>query len=518
MQRQLATIMFADVVGYTRLMGEDEARTLQALTRMRRDLFDPVVTAHHGDIVKRMGDGWIVEFGNVSDAASAAFDVQTRLVAFGRVQLRIGLHMGGFSIQGDDLFGDAINIAARLQALAQPGQVLISDTVHEALEPDIAAQFGGGVERPLKNVSHRFSIWSWPDQMAIRSDVDDLGSFSETEEAASIAVLPFENLSGDPEQEFFSDGISEDLITDLSKVPGLTVIARNSTMGYKGNSVDVRAVARELDVSHLLRGSVRRAGSRVRINVQLVLGEDGAALWADRFDGDLAQIFEVQDEITGQIVSALKLRLTDGQDARRNGTERVDPEAYDALVRGRALIYSFEPDLFLEARTCFETVLAREPRLAAKALAGLSLIESTNFFNGWHGADARSLALSLDYANQAIETDPAEPLAYQARAITRIRLDDEEAGARDADKAIELDPNFAGAIAILGAYKDIEGKHEEAIGLFDRALRLDPKYIIAMQFKARSLLGMGDREAAEAEFRQRLVLSPNYDVNRKFLA
>ena len=315
--RKLAAILAADVVGYSRLMGADEAGTLAALKRHRETIFDPAVAAHNGRIVKLIGDGTIVEFGSVVDAVNCALSVQRSVPlpdATGRqppIVLRIGINLGDVIMENDDIYGDGVNIAARLEPLAEPGGICVSSIVHESVGNRIEVRFQDGGDISVKNIDRPIRVWKWhPGKTDVAANRSNAANPTPNVETPSIAVLPFTNMSGDPEQEYFSDGISEDVITDLSKIAGLIVISRNSSFTYKGRSVDIRAVGRDLGVSSVLEGSIRRAGNRVRITAQLIDAINGAHLWADRYDRDLTDIFAVQDDVTRRIVDALKVTLS----------------------------------------------------------------------------------------------------------------------------------------------------------------------------------------------------------------
>ena len=514
MDRKLAAILTVDVVGYSRMMGTDESQTLAMLGDLRALVFDPLVAQHHGQIMKRMGDGWIVEFANATDAVACAIAIQTDLETEpktgARIQLRMGLHVGERTQVGDDIFGDGINISARLEALAQPGQLLVSDSAFHVLDSKTSAQFRPGGGQSLKNIDREVAVWGWPAAMTI------------TKAPASqpaIAVLPFANSSGDPEQAFLSDGIADDLTTDLSKVSGILVIARNSAFAYRDHAEDLQRIASELKVSHVLTGSVRRAGNRVRINTQLVATQSESNIWADRFDGQLEDIFDLQETITRQIVQALRVTLTNSEEKDRSGTRnRVDPEAYEAIIQGRTLIYEFQPEHFVRARACFERALKLDSGLAAKAYAGLSMVGTTEYFNGWNGAGPDRLDQAFEDANRAVAADPTEKFAYLARAIANVRKGAMDASSHDAQMALKLDPNSANAMNMLGIVDDVNGRHEQAITYFDKALRLDPKYVLVLQFKGRALMGLNRLGEAEELFRKRLVQTPHSDAARLYLA
>src|SRR5215468_11276911 len=330
--RKLAAILAADVMDYSRLMGADEKGTLAALKQHRQTIFDPAVAAHNGRIVKLIGGGTIVEFGSVIDAVNCALSVQRsddalpdEVLRRPEIVLRIGINLGDVIIEGDDIYGDGVNIAARLEPLAEPGGICVSSIVNESVGNRIDVGFKDAGEITVKNIDRPIRIWKWHPSAS-----PELAKPAEkplpTVPTASIAILPFTNMSGDPEQEYFSDGISEDIITDLSKIAGLTVIARNSSFTYKGRSVDVRTIGRDLGVRSVLEGSIRRAGNRVRITAQLIDATNGAHLWGDRYDRDLTDIFAVQDDVTRRIVDALKVTLSSTEKARLtdSGTPNID--------------------------------------------------------------------------------------------------------------------------------------------------------------------------------------------------
>ena len=331
------------------MMGADEAGTLAALKRHREAVFNPTVALHGGRIVKLMGDGTLVEFNSVVDAVRCALSIQTAVSSEqsteGRITLRIGVNLGDVIIDGDDIYGDGVNIAARLEPLAEPGGVCVSSIVNESVGNRIDVSFEDGGEVRVKNIDRPIRIWKWhPGAASNLATAPNPEPPAAKKEKPSIAVLPFTNMSGDQEQEYFSDGITEDIITDLSKVAGLLVIARNSSFAYKGKNVDVRTIGRELGVRSVLEGSIRRAGNRVRITAQLIDAADGGHLWAERYDRDLTDIFAVQDEVTLQIVSALKVTLSPAEKARVSEAGTSDVAAHDAFLHGRELILAATKD------------------------------------------------------------------------------------------------------------------------------------------------------------------------------
>jgi adenylate cyclase len=425
-ERRLAAILAADVVGYSRLMGADEAGTLAALKRHRETIFDPAVAAHHGRIVKLIGDGTIVEFGSVVDAVNCALSVQRSGASLPdatarqpTIVLRIGINLGDVIIENDDLYGDGVNIAARLEPLAEPGGICISSIVNESVGNRIDVRFSDGGDISVKNIDRPIRVWKWhPGKTDVAANRSSASNPTPNVETPSIAVLPFTNMSGDPEQEYFSDGISEDVITDLSKIAGLMVISRNSSFTYKGRSADVRAVGRDLGVRSVLEGSIRRAGNRVRITAQLIDATSGVHLWADRYDRDLTDIFAVQDDVTRRIVDALKVTLSPAEKARHadSGTNNID--AYDYFLRGRELLLGkTNTRVTFEQSTKFlKRALELDPSYS-KAYAGLSMAYSLDYQNRWSDDPDISLRLSKHNAEQAIEKDPNEPFHAAADCL-----------------------------------------------------------------------------------------------------
>lgn len=520
MVRRLAVILIADVVDYSRLMGEDETRTLAALAELRQVLFEPVVANHGGTVIKRMGDGWIVEYPNVSEAVACAIDIQERLSSHDIIRLRIGVHIGDVTFQDDDIYGDGINVASRLEALAQPGHVLISDTVHQSLDNKATEKFCGGEAQQLKNVTRPVGVWRWPavSGSIVGSSDDDGNATLPLPDKPSIAVLPFNNMSGDPEQEYFADGISEDIITDLSKIAGLFIIARNSSFVYKGRAVDVPTVAKELGVRYILEGSVRRGGNRVRINAQLIDAETGGHLWADRYDRDITDIFAVQDEVTASIVQALALTL--GADERRRignkGTDNL--AAYEYVLRGRELFLSTR----LEDKELAKQVLAQaielDPSFGA-AHGFLALTHMLDYVNGLGDDPEASRELAFDLAKRGAALTPDDAHVHIALGSVLLSLRRHEEAIAEAQRAIELEPNYAYGFIELGWYLQYAGRADEALEHFDRGLKLDPHCPDAfLHFMAQAYFQLGRYKEASDLLRRRLVRNPTSDSSRMLLA
>ncbi len=519
-QRRLAAIMSADVVGYSRLMGRSESGTLARLKVARAEVVDPAVAEHGGRIVKTTGDGLLVEFPSAVDAVQCGIAIQTVIDGRGaggddRLQYRIGVHVGDIIIDGEDIFGDGVNVAARIEGLAAPGGVAISDAVIQHVRGRVEADFVDRGMHEVKNIDHPLHVWGWSPN---GTDATSLAlNEPELPDKPSIAVLPFDNMSGDSEQGYFADGITEDIITDLSKVSGLFVIARNSSFAYKGKAPDVRQVSRELGVRYVLEGSVRRAANRVRINAQMIDGTNGGHLWAERYDRDLEDIFAVQDEVTRTIVGALKVKLTSAEKAQLETRGKVDPEAYDLLVRARQTMFQLRPEAAIEARRMFERLISNEA-FAAEAYARLAMITFGEFANQWNDATSADLTRAIDLARKAIATDETEPQTQISLAVILAWVGQLGEAERAAERAMELDPNCADAYACLGNIREFQGRSEEAVELYTKCLRFDPQFDMALHFIGRSLFAIGRLDEAEPAFKRRLALAPHSDMTRFYIA
>ena len=361
MERRLSAILAADVVGYTRLMKADEAGTHARLKAVRSDIVDPKIAECGGRIVKTTGDGMLVEFTSAVEAVRGAVEVQEKMAAEGGdIRFRVGVNIGDIIIEADDIFGDGVNLAARLEAAAPEGGVLISAAVHDHVAGKIAASFSDGGEQSFKNVSKPVQVWRWQPDGASVSEAPPLA----LPDKPSIAVLPFNNMSGDPEQEYFSDGITEDIITALSKFRWFFVTARNSTFAYKGQSPNIPQVARELGVQYVLEGSVRKAGNRVRITGQLIDALSGNHIWAERYDRELVDIFELQDEITSAITGAVAPELADTLRARSVQKAPESLDAWDLHNRAMWHLYRFNKEDAAAAEELFERAIAADPSFA----------------------------------------------------------------------------------------------------------------------------------------------------------
>ncbi|RWO61670.1 adenylate/guanylate cyclase domain-containing protein [Mesorhizobium sp.] len=470
-QRRLAAVMAADVVGYSRLMETDEAGTLAALKSRRKQVLQPLVARHHGRVFKVTGDGVMVEFASAVNALQCAIDVQHAMAAANaalpeklRIVLRIGVNLGDVMVEGSDLYGDGVNIAARLETTAEPGGILISGTIYDHVRNKIEVGFEDLGAQTVKNIALPVRIYRVSGTPPVV-----ISTSKAITDKPSIAVLPFTNMSSDPEQEYFADGLAEDLITDLSKVPGLLVIARNSTFAYKGRSVDVRSVARDLMVRYVLEGSVRREKARVRINAQLIDATDSSHLWADRFDRDLADVFLLQDEVVGTIVNALSGVLPA---AATSSTRRAASlEAYDLFVRGRVLVIQ-SPESNRAAPPLLERAIELDPGFA-DAHAWLAM--SHHFaWAYWLDAPERHHSLALAAARRAVSLDPENAVAHAIFGDVLIYDGKPDEGAAELATALRVNPNHADAWAFLGQLQAFEGKAIEGIGHLRHAIRLNP--------------------------------------------
>ncbi len=527
--RRLAAILAADVVGYSRMMGADETGTLAALKQHREAVFNPNVARHNGRVVKLIGDGTLVEFASVVDAVNCALAIQRAVKAAAAperrgITLRIGINLGDVIIEGDDIYGDGVNVAARLEPLAEPGGVCVASIVNESVGSRIDVAFADGGEVSVKNIDRPIRVWKWhPDREAATKPQPPKANAPEAaapQPAASIAVLPFNNMSGDPEQEYFSDGITEDIITDLSKVGGLMVIARNSTFAYKGKSPDIRAVGRDLGVTSVLEGSIRRAGNRVRITAQLIDAASGGHLWADRYDRDLTDIFAVQDEVTRRIVDALRVTLTPRERARIEDVGTTSVEAHDLLLRAREMLNSAHKtrEKFETSRTLLEQAITLDPNYG-EAHAALALAYGLAYNNAWVPDLAAALKHANELASKAVELAPDDYYTHYVLSMAAGFARDYERSKAAGDMALALNPNSSEALNGRGAFEIFTGDPIAAIPFIERAVRLDPATApLHLHFLGMAHLVAGNYETAAAHFRERILLVPETDLTRALLA
>jgi TolB-like protein/Flp pilus assembly protein TadD len=481
--RRLAAIVAADVVGYSRLMGADEEGTLERLTAHRCDLVDPSIAEHHGRIVKTTGDGLLAEFASAVDAVRCAVAIQDGMAERNdlvseqqRIVFRIGIHVGDVIIEGDDIFGDGVNIAARLEGAADPGGVLVSRAVHDQVRDRLELTFDDLGQRELKNIARPVRVYR-------------LAAVGESQPAPtlalpakpSLAVLPFSNMSGDAEQEYFADGMAEDIITGLSRLTWVFVIARNSTFTYKGRSVDVREVGRELGVRYVLEGSVRTGGNRIRVTAQLVEAETGNHLWADRYDRALEDVFAVQDEITENVIGCIQPELYAAEHDRSKRKPPQSLDAWESFLRAMFLYSEHSDASTREALAVLDRAVELDPGYAqAHGLRAVCL--AWRAFQGWEDRDV-AFAEAAAAADHAVTHDPHEPWAFLANGFIAIaRWRDPEA-VTAFSHAVDLSPNFAYAHGLLGAAHAFGGRPDEAIQCIDRGVRLSPRDIFGEEFQ-----------------------------------
>ncbi len=571
MERRLAAILATDVVGYSRLMGADEAGTLARLKALRRDLLDPKIAEHHGRIVKTTGDGALVEFASAVDAVQCAVEVQQTLAQRTAempdtppLELRMGINVGDIIVEDEDIYGDGVNVAARLEGLAEPGGISISGDTYRQVRNKLDFGFEDLGEQRVKNIAEPVSVYRvlldpkasgsvvarspdrskprrWTGLTAavvvvlavagalwLRPWAPDAESVSVEPTALplpdkpSIAVLPFANMSDEKEQEYFADGMTEDLITDLSKISGLFVIARNSSFSYKGQQVKVQQVAEELGVRYVLEGSVRRAGDTVRINAQLIDATTGGHLWAERYDGTLDDVFALQDRVTGRIVAALALNLSPGEARRQRQKETDVPAAYDAFLQGWEYYRRFTADDFVKAITHFEKAVELDPKYS-RAYAALASVYWESLRQGrlWTSKvtsdPLNSYLITYDKAERyaILAMENPSPLAHRVASALHWDYRQSDAAIAEAEKAVALDPNEPDGQVALAWAMIFSGRPQEALAAVEMAMRLDPQhpgdymYVLGM-----ARLGLDQHEDAVTALRRAHERSPeNSDVN-----
>jgi len=479
--RRLAAILAADVAGYSRLMGADEEGTLERVKALRRELLDPKIAEHHGRIVKTTGDGLLAEFASVVDAVRCAVAVQqampernTGAAADGRIELRIGINLGDVIVEGDDLYGDGVNIAARIEALADAGGVFVSNTVHDHVRDRLPFAFDDLGEQQVKNIARPVRVYRVRDARDAKSASAPEQLVLALPDKPSIAVLPFANMSGDPEQEYFADGMVEEIITALSRIRWLFVIARNSTFTYRGQAVDVKQVGRELGVRYVLEGSVRKAGQRVRIAGQLIDALTGTHLWADRFDGSLEDVFDLQDKVACSVAGVIEPALQAAETARSAHRPTADLTAYDLYLHGYAMVLSSARQS-PGALRLMEQAIARDP-CYGPALAWAAFCCHRLHFDGRSEDPEADRLKGADFARRALEVAGDDP-AVLANAAHALAYFGEDIGAMMAlvEHALVLNPNFARAWFISGNLRVCAGQPDIAIEHLETSLRLSPR-------------------------------------------
>jgi adenylate cyclase len=487
-ERRLAAILAGDVAGYSRLMGLDEEGTLAALKGHRRAVIDPKITEHRGRIVKTTGDGILVEFASVVDAVRCAVDIQRQMIERNaqvpperRIELRIGLNVGDIIIDDKDIYGDGVNIAARLQALAEPGGICVSRIVRDEVRDKLDFSFEDMGEQQVKNIArpvltHRVRVETQVDA-TVAAALAPTRSSRPLPQKPSIAVLPFANMSGDAEQEYFSEGVTEDIITSLSHNHSFFVISRSTSFTYKGPGVDVGKVGRELGVRYVLEGSVRRAGNRVRITAQLIEAASGHHLWADRYDRELADVFAVQDEIARHITSAIApgIMAAEIRQAQRKDPDQLD--AWERTVRAHWHVRRFTREDLAEARRLLTEAIALDPT-NSMAYADLALARHFEAVFGWGDGPVESHKGLGEAARKALATDDSDAMAHTTLAIFELFSGRHDEARRRLERALDLNPNSEFARGYLGACYGFGGDYKAALPHLEDAIRLSPRGLL----------------------------------------
>jgi adenylate cyclase len=560
-ERRLAAILAADVSGYSRLMGADEEGTLAALKSHRRELIDPLIAQHQGRIVKTTGDGVLIEFASVVDAVRCAVVVQqgmmdrnANLPESRRIAFRVGINVGDVIVDEGDIFGDGVNVAARLEALAEPGQICVSATVREHVGDKLPIGFTDMGEHSVKNIArpvHVYRVEKWPEPRIPSARAET--AVLELPNRPSIAVLPFQNMSGDAEQDYFVDGMVEDIITGLSRIKWLFVIARNSTFTYKGRAVNVKQVGRELGVRYVLEGSVRKAANRVRITSQLVEAESGKHVWAERYDRTLEDIFAVQDEITLSVVGAIEpsLRQAEIERVRRKRPDNLD--AYDLVLRALPHVYPAMPSEAERALPLLEQAIALEPDYAL-AHGFAAWCHEILFVRGGardenlrgatrhahaaiaHGRDdalaltisgfalgmvAHDRAAAREAFDAALALSPSSGLTYIFGSVLAALAAEAERGIEWAERALRLSPfdptHYGTYMALtLGYFKC--GRYEDAANMARKAFQANPNWSFAYMLLAMTQARLGRLEEAKSAASRLLALQPGYTINSMCVA
>jgi len=487
-ERRLTSILAADVVGYSRLMAADESGTLRRLKTHRKELFDPKTAEHHGRVVKLMGDGTLMEFGSVVDAVNFAVDVQRAIAVRNaktpedqRIIYRMGINIGDIIVEGDDIYGDGVNVAARLESIAEPGGICISQTVYDQVKNKVDLTFEDLGEKQVKNIPDPIRVYQVDLSQTGTGSVSrkpDVPSPLQSEKP-SIAVLPFDNMSGDAEQEFFVDGITEDIITALSKLRWFLVIARNSTFVYKGKAQDIKQIGQELGVRYVLEGSVRKSGNRLRITAQLIDATTGNHIWAERYDREVDDIFELQDEITQSVTAAIEPKLVAAEGVRSQNRSTDDLDAWHLIMRAMALYGRMSIKGSEEAIEILRQAVEKFPDYGpAHSLLAFMLLVSGHV--GWipenddydYAADLTQQADEL--AHRAAELDNEDPWAHLALGYLAFMERRTEKTVAEYMRSIELNPNFATAYGYLGWALVFDGQSDKALEYFRQALRMSP--------------------------------------------
>jgi adenylate cyclase len=484
-ERRLAAILAADVAGYSRLMGADEEGTLRQLKAHRKELVDPKISEHRGRIVKTTGDGMLVEFVSVVDAVRCAVDIQRDMAernanvpAESCIRFRVGINVGDVISDNNDIYGDGVNVAARLEALAEPGGIMVSRNVYDQVRDKLRFDFEDMGEQMVKNIArpigvHRVSLVENAAPIVVKGAAVAAKTEVASANRPSIAVLSFANISADPEQEYFADGISEDIITGLSKLRWFFVIARNSSFAYKGKTIDVKRVARELGVRYVLEGSVRKGGNRVRISAQLIDAATGNHIWADHYDGELTDVFALQDEITKKVVAAIEPRLLEAEGIRSQNRSPDDLGAWDMVIQANSLFWRLTKTDIEAAIALLKRAVEHYPDYApAHSMLAFMMLVSGHL--GWSVEEQAVALAAVALAARAATLDDNDPWAHLALGYAAFVRRQTSVATAEFRRAIALNPNFAAANGYLGWALAFDGQSDQAIAHLEEAIRMSP--------------------------------------------
>ena len=526
-ERRLSAILAADVAGYSRLMHSDEEATHAKLTALLADAVEPAIAEHGGRIVKNTGDGCLAEFSSAVEAVRAALQFQTRVkeltigdVEDTRIAFRVGVNIGDVIVEPHDIFGDGVNIAARLEGIAEPGGICISSSAYDQVRGKVGVEFTDLGEQNLKNIARPVRAYAVAREGL--SPVTKVGSTTPSSLSAprlSMVVLPFANIGGDPEQDYFVDGVTESLTTDLSRINGSFVIGRHTAFTFKGKAVDLKQIGRELNVRYVLEGSVQRGGNRLRVNVQLIDAETGKHLWAERFDKPVADLFDMQDEIVSRLANTLNTQLVEAE--ARRAERSLHPDAMDLIFQGMACLNKGRTSEYLaQSRSFFEPALALDPK-NVEALVGLAVVDAAAVGMALTVERAARLAAAETALIMALSLAPQHARAHWLLGNIKMFTNRAAQGIAECEQALALDRNLANAHAYIGRAKYLLGRGEETEAHVQEALRLSPRdteAFVWMIFAGFAKLQLGADQEAVARFRRSVEINQNHPRAHIYLA
>ncbi|MGO4506396.1 tetratricopeptide repeat protein [Bradyrhizobium sp. 2TAF36] len=526
-ERRLSAILAADVAGYSRLMHHDEETTHAKLTALLADAVEPSIAEHGGRVVKNTGDGFLADFPSAVQAVRAAVQFQTRIkeLTIGdaedrRIALRVGVNIGDVIVEPHDIFGDGVNVAARLESIAEPGGICISSSAYDQVRGKVGVEFTDLGEQNLKNIARPIRAYAVAREGL--SPVTNVGSTTPSSLSAprlSMVVLPFANIGGDPEQDYFVDGVTESLTTDLSRINGSFVIGRHTAFTFKGKAVDLKQIGRELNVRYVLEGSVQRGGNRLRVNVQLIDAETGKHLWAERFDKPVADLFDMQDEIVSRLANTLNTQLVEAE--ARRAERSLHPDAMDFIFQGMACLNKGRTSEYLaQSRSFFERALALDPK-NVEALVGLAVVDAAAVGMALTVERAARLAAAETALIKALSLAPQHARAHWLLGNIKMFTNRAAQGIAECEQALALDRNLANAHAYIGRAKYLLGRGEETEAHVQEALRLSPRdteAFVWMMFAGFAKLQFGADQEAVARFRRSVEINRNHPRAHIYLA